>query len=177
MVAQPGTQSSRYPLNSQAMARSPDGAKKRSKSSPQRGSSRSPRRDLPEIPKDDFDKNSEHSSTHSWSEGPPGQDCTLGDLRWFVVREIGNLKRSVTTVERDTERNVLQHDVIKTKIKGKLDMDQVNARVAKALEFVPHLVDYESFKQKITEDIDAAMKAMEERAGAQGSHRIRRREP
>ena len=116
---------------------------KRSKSSPQRGSSRSPRREPPPpVPVDDFDKRSEPSSAHSSADGPPGQDCTLGDLRWFVVREIGDLKRNFAILERTTERNSMQLDVAKAKNREKLDLDQVNANVAKALEKVPHLVDF-----------------------------------
>ena len=82
------------------------------------------------VPTDDFDKRSEPSSAHSWADGPPGQDCTLGDLRWFVVREIGETKRNVAVLEKSTERNSVQLDIAKAKNREKLDLDQVNANVA-----------------------------------------------
>ena len=132
MVAQPGTQSSRYPLNT-AMAS--DGGPKRSgrgKSAPpgraeERQASRSPRGgNQPGVPVDDFDQASE--------------------LRWYVIRELGQIRRWSQVTDKRLDRTAIDVDILKAKTREKLDNDQVKVRIIQALEHVPHLVDYERFK-------------------------------
>ena len=113
---------------------------------------------MPDVPVDDFDKASEPSSVKEWCDGSPGPGCSVDDLRWYLIREVGKMKRAVNTVEKNEDKHSIDIDILKAKIREKLDGDQVSAKVAKALEHVPHLVDFEAFKKKHTEDVDEKMK-------------------
>ena len=116
---------------------------------------------MPDVPADDFDTASKSSSIKAWCDGQPGQGCSMDELRWFVIREIGGLKRTVSTIERESEKQAMTMDVIKGKTREKLNGDQVNAKVAKALELVPHLVDFEAYKKTHADAVDNYTKGID----------------
>ena len=125
------------------MAHASDKSKRRGRSVPPetRPISRSPRGGASTsagIPRDDFDdgsvKNSETSSINAWCDGSPGPGCSVDDLRWFVVREVGKMRHLASAAGRVAERQGIDVDILKAKMREKLDGDQVAVKVLQAIE-------------------------------------------
>ena len=116
-------------------------SKKRGQSEPPRQNSRSPRsrKDAQEsqVPDDDFDRESEPSSIQAWCDAPPTLGCTTDELRWYVIREIGQVKRNMANATKVSNRQGIDLDILKAKTREKMDGDRVDARITKALEHVP----------------------------------------
>ena len=65
------------------------------------------------------DGNSETSSIQGdWSTGVPGPDCSVNDLRWFVIREMGDLKQSLRTLNAEQKKKPDKPEVIEVFDKG-----------------------------------------------------------
>ena len=60
-----------------------------------------PRRPTSLTPKRGGGDSEASSLPGDWVRELPGQDCTLGDLRWFVIREVGNMKQTLRGLAKD----------------------------------------------------------------------------
>ncbi len=76
-----------------------------------------------------------------WVGGLPGQDCTLGDLRWFVIREVGNMKQTLRGLAKDKPDKA---DVIKVFDDGALKFvlkDRVDGIIHEKVGVVKNDID------------------------------------
>ena len=101
------------------------------------------RRPRSETPKRDGD--SETSSLQGdWSTGAPGPDCSVNDLRWFVIREMGDMKRSLRTLNAEQKKKPDKPEVIEVFDKGATRFamkDHVDRLIHEKIDFVKDHAD------------------------------------
>ncbi len=66
-----------------------------------------------------------------WTKDCPGQGCTLEDLRWYVVREIGEIKQHAINNQRVVNKQHINLEILKVKNGEKPSKDDVESLVKK----------------------------------------------
>ena len=86
--------------------------------------------------------------------GAPGQGCTLEDLRWFVIQETGKANRNHKEIETSINRNNIAVDMLKLKVREKLDGDQVQVKIAEAMQDKVAEDEFTKFKDVVAANVD-----------------------
>ena len=97
--------------------------------STKRKSSRSPRRlGTPEAEADQDKAVSESSA--GWHEGKPGPGCSMEELRWYCIREIGQLQSNARAAGKNMQSNKIELEILKGRLNDKVDHSTMEAHIA-----------------------------------------------
>ena len=100
----------------------------------------------------------------------PSPGCTVDDIRWFVIREFGKMKAAIKSNEKIAEKQGIDVDILKGKMKEKFDADQVSVKVINASDKMDDKIaniaakmekDLEAFKILHTQAVDDYTKRIE----------------